>query len=174
MELNDAIELIRCDQLSQTQTSDWADLGSGSGLFTAALSQFLQPGSTIYAIDNKPSATIHGVKSGVKTIINQLDFVADAFPFKQLDGIIMANALHFVRDKESLIKKLSYYLKPEGYLLLLEYDTDEPVRTWVPYPLSYKSLQQLFEGQGYTQIRKLHERPSVYGRANIYAALIHR
>jgi ubiquinone/menaquinone biosynthesis C-methylase UbiE len=174
MELNDAIELIRCDQLSQTTTSNWADLGSGSGLFTAALSHFLQPGSTIYAIDNKPSAKINGVKAGVNTIIQQADFVHDPFSFKQLDGIIIANALHYVKDKESLIKKLQYYLKPEGLLLVLEYDTDQPVPVWVPYPTSYKTLQQLFEGQGYTHIRKLQQRTSVYGRANIYAALIHR
>jgi ubiquinone/menaquinone biosynthesis C-methylase UbiE len=174
MELNDAIELIRCDQLSQTTPSNWADLGAGAGLFTAALSHFLQPGSIIYAIDNKPSAKINNVKAGVHTIIQQADFVDDPFSFKDLDGIIIANALHYVRDKEALIKKLQYYLKPEGLLLVLEYDTDRPVPVWVPYPTSYKTLQQLFERQGYTRIRKLQERSSLYGRANIYAALIHR
>jgi SAM-dependent methyltransferase len=174
MELKDAIELIRNDQLSQTQISNWADLGCGSGLFTAALSHFLQPGSNIYALDHKPSANINGVKPGIRTIIQQSDFINDPFIFKDLDGIIIANALHYVRDKESLIKKLQYYLKPEGVLLIVEYDTDQPVRTWVPYPLSYPSLEQLFEHQGYTHISKLQERSSIYGRANIYAALIHR
>ena len=174
MELNDAIELIQSDQLSQTQTSSWADLGCGSGLFTAALSHFLLPGSNIYAIDNKPAAHIKGVKPGIHTTIQQADFLKDPFTFKALDGIIIANALHYVRDKEGFIKKMQQALKPEGLLLVVEYDTDKPVPVWVPYPVSYHTLQQLFEHQGYTHIHKLQQRPSVFGAANIYAALIHR
>ncbi|SFE27676.1 Methyltransferase domain-containing protein [Chitinophaga sp. CF118] len=174
MELNDAIQLIQCDQLSQTQISNWADLGCGQGLFTAALSHFLPPGSQIYAVDQKPPVTVKGVKTGVPVTIQRSDFINDPFTFKQLDGIIIANALHYVRNKESFIKKIKDCMKPEGILLVVEYDTDQPVPAWVPYPTSYKTLQQLFESQGYTHINKLQERPSVYGRANIYAALIHR
>lgn len=174
MELNDAIQLIRCDQLSQTQLSNWADLGCGSGLFTAALSHFLLPGSNIYAVDKTPPSAIKGVKAGIHTTIQRSDFIKDPFTFSQLDGIIVANALHYVSDKQRFIQKMEECLKPEGILLVVEYDTDQPVPMWVPYPTSYNTLQQLFEGQGYTHIHKLQERSSVYRRANIYAALIHR
>jgi SAM-dependent methyltransferase len=174
MELNDAIELIRCDQLSSTQLSSWADLGCGSGLFTAALSHFLVPGSNIHAIDKTSPSSIKQVKPGIYTTIQRSDFINDPFTFNGLDGIIIANALHYVNDKERFIKKIKESLKPDGIILVVEYDTDQPVPVWVPYPVSYHTLQQLFEHQGYTHICKLQERSSVYGRANIYAALIHR
>jgi trans-aconitate methyltransferase len=174
MELNEAIQLIQNDQLSSTTPSSWADLGCGSGLFTAALSHFLAEGSTIYAIDNRPPANINAVKPGINIKIDEADFVSDPFFFKELDGIVMANALHYVRDKPAFMRKINYALKPTGSLLIVEYDTDQAVPTWVPFPLSYKSLQQFFESQGYTRITKLQTHPSIYGRANIYAALIHR
>jgi ubiquinone/menaquinone biosynthesis C-methylase UbiE len=172
MELNDAIQLISNDQLSHTQ--NWADVGCGSGLFTAALSHLLPAGSHILAMDHRPPARIQGVKKGVNITIQEADFVADPFTFQPLDGFLIANALHYVRDKVDFIHKLEKYLKPDGHLLIVEYDTEQPVPTWVPFPLSYNKLQQLFESQGYTRINKLQTRPSIYGRANIYAALIHR
>jgi ubiquinone/menaquinone biosynthesis C-methylase UbiE len=171
MELSEAIQLIRCDRLSQTQITNWADLGCGSGMFTRALANYLQPGSRIYAVDKTPPRAID---TAVEVIIQQADFVNDPFGFNQLDGIIIANALHYVKDKERFIKKMQDALKPEGLLLVVEYDTDRPVPVWVPYPASFKTLQQLFERQGYTHIEKLHEKPSIYGRANIYTSLIHR
>lgn len=174
MELNEAIALIKCDQLiHQQQTSQWADLGCGSGLFTTALSHYLSAGSCIYAVDKKPAGSIF-VRDSVSVFVQKKDFVNDPLDFTPLDGIIMANALHYVKDKDAFIKKLTTYLKPAGILLVLEYDTDKPVPAWVPYPSSYKTLQQLFERQGYTHIEKLRDRPSVYGNANIYTALIHR
>lgn len=174
MELNDAIQLIQNDQLSSSQITQWADLGCGSGLFTAALSHFLLPGSTIHAIDYRPPASIKSVKAGVNVKIEEADFVNDPFFFNDLDGFVMANALHYVKDRPNFMRKINFALKPGGSLLIVEYDTDQPVPTWVPYPLSYKSLQQFFESQGYTSITKLQTHPSLYGRANIYAALIHR
>jgi len=171
MELSEAIQLIQCDQLSKNQITSWADLGCGGGLFTRALSHFLQPGSRIYAVDKTPPRIIN---AETQIIIQQADFVNDPFGFSQLDGIIIANALHYVKDKERFIKKMQDALKPEGLLLVVEYDTDQPVPVWVPYPASFKTLKQLFERQGYTHIEKLHEKPSIYGRANIYTSLIHR
>lgn len=170
MELNEAIQLIQNDQLSATKLTNWADLGCGSGLFTAALSHFLAKGSTIYALDKTPPKTIKDVKAGINVQIQKTDFVTDPFDFNQLDGVLMANALHYVKDKPTFLNKI----KTVDNLLIIEYDTDQVTPIWVPYPLSFKSLQQLFESQGYTRITKLQTHPSVYGRANIYAALIHR
>lgn len=102
----------------------------------------------------------------------QLDFVADALPLQDLNGILVANSLHYVRDKPALISKLANCLKPGGSFLIVEYDTDTPVRHWVPYPVSLRSLKQLFANAGYAAVQQLGERPSIFGRAKMYAALI--
>ena len=55
--------------------------------------------------------------------------------------------------------------------LIVEYDTDQANR-WVPYPLSQARLTALFTTVGYSSIRMLRSRRSVYRRAALYAALV--
>lgn len=169
MELNEATELIRYEGIAGPGPSFWADLGCGSGLFSRALARLLQAGSTVYAVDKEPVS----VKSenGVAIKPLQLDFVANDLPLQNLDGILMANSLHYVKDQPAFIKKVGAYLKAGGSFLIIEYDTDK-ANPWVPYPLSYHSLLKLFHRAGYPNITRLHEHASIYGRANIYSVLI--
>lgn len=172
MLLKDAIELIehnRINDLSGPQT--WADLGCGEGLFTQALSHLLKPGSHIYAVDKSKPGSIPAY-NGVFVETKISDFVKDGLAFPPLDGILMANSLHYVSDKRALIDKLSILLKPAAGFLIVEYDTDTPIQNWVPYPLSFLSLQNLFRQMGYETIIPIGKRASVYGRANLYSALI--
>lgn len=146
----------------------WADLGCGSGLFTAALTQLLPLNSTVYGVDTKPTLTTNAYN----IIPMKADFVRDELQLHDLDGILMANSLHYVKDKPGFLEKLRTYIRPGAPFLIVEYDTDIAVSTWVPYPLSFTSLTQLFINYGYPQIQKLGQRPSLYGRSNIYAAFI--
>ena len=101
------------------------------------------------------------------------DFVRDRLPISNLDGIIMANSLHYVRDKPALIRRLrDSTLKPDHDFLIVEYDTDRPTPIWVPHPLSFSSLRSLFHMLGYHNVTRLADRPSVYNRNPIYAARI--
>ena len=175
MELSDAIQLIQTDRLILPVPSTWADLGCGSGRFTFALAHLLSRQSTIYAVDKSPvrldpPSTIPPVE--IKTL--QLDFVAKDLPWKGLNGILMANSLHYVRDKNVLIDRLSKTLQPDGQFLIVEYDTDTPVPQWVPYPVGFSKLQQIFAEAGYPVVKHLGEHPSAFGRSNLYAALISR
>lgn len=173
MELREAIQLIKSDHLSQSTASLWADLGCGSGIFTTALSHYLQPGSKVYAVDKNPPVAIPvQPATNINVEILQLDFVKDDWPFQKLDGILMGNAFHYVKDKISFIQKLQNYLKPNGCLLVVEYDTERAVPVWVPYPINFVSLRRLFQDEGYTHIEKLNEKTSIYGNANLYAAFI--
>jgi ubiquinone/menaquinone biosynthesis C-methylase UbiE len=170
MELHEAIELIQYEGIAGAGSRNWADLGCGSGLFSRALSNLLTPGSTIYAIDKEP-VKIAGGDGMIKTM--QLDFVANALPLQNLDGILMANSLHYVSDQAAFIQKAGACLKEDGCFLVIEYDSDVANR-WVPYPLSYHTLLRLFHKAGYSSISRLHEHPSIYGRANMYSVLVRR
>jgi ubiquinone/menaquinone biosynthesis C-methylase UbiE len=173
MELREAIQLIKSDHLTQPHPSNWADLGCGSGIFTTALSHYLQPGSKVYAVDKHPPVAVPvQPATDIAVEIVQLDFVKEDWPFSKLDGVLMGNAFHYVKDKVAFIEKLQRYLKPDGYVVVIEYDTERVVPIWVPYPINFISLRRLFQEEGYTQIDKLNEKTSIYGNANLYAALI--
>jgi ubiquinone/menaquinone biosynthesis C-methylase UbiE len=173
MNCNEAFSLIKSDRISLDKTvTRWADLGCGTGLFTQALSRMLQPGSSIHGIDNNRSLKRQTTPDGVEIIPLQLDFITGDWDLQDLDGIVMANSFHYVRDKPAFLKKAQTYLKPQASILIVEYDTDTPVPTWVPYPLSFSSATKLFTAEGYTPIQKLAEKPSIYGGGNIYGALI--
>lgn len=172
MRLTDAVTLIKSDLLHTTGKTVWADLGCGSGLFTYALGSLLHPGSTIFAIDKKPAIQYSVLSNSVLINPVEADFEKYNFHFGKCDGMLMANSIHYVKDKIGFINRLKNHLQEHACFLVVEYDTDEPVQKWVPYPLSFSSLTQLCENAGYHTIHKIGEHPSIYGNGNIYAAVI--
>ena len=172
MQIDQAIDLIKNETGIQPIKQIWADLGCGSGVFTKALANLLASGSIIYAIDKNKSA-LERIPQKIKDVLIEKlhgDFFKGEIPFN-LDGIIMANSFHFVRNKSSFIKKIEKHLKETGEILIIEYDMDTP-NPWVPFPISYQSLQQFFKKEMYSSIIKLKEHPSVFQRSRIYSALI--
>src|SRR5664279_3822956 len=122
MELREAIALIQTDELIRDTESTWADLGCGPGLFTRALAGILYSGSTIYAVDkNMSSFQKNSFPNNVVVKTIESDFVKDELNLKDLDGILMANALHFVKDKKPFIEKIIHYFNDAPEFLMVEY-----------------------------------------------------
>lgn len=172
MTLQQAITLLQNKNIYCDTKSVWADLGCGSGLFSYALVSILNKDSIIYAIDKNISSfrNISSVKTGFIKLV-ELDFEKSTLPFYNLDGILMANSLHFVKDKKGFLGKLKNYLTKKSCFLIVEYDT-EISNHWVPYPISYLSLKKLFNDAGYTSVTKINERPSAFNRGNLYSVMI--
>lgn len=173
MQLQDAIDLIGPEAIPGNVPQVWADLGCGSGLFTQALASFLPDGSQIYAIDQQRQ---YGLKvSGNRSVdieFIQADFERNLPELPLLDGVLMANSLHYVADKPRFLKQLKKQLSAEARVLIVEYETTQS-NPWVPYPVTFSQLQHLFSAIGFTAGQKLGERPSAYRQGNIYAALLH-
>jgi hypothetical protein len=170
MNVKDAIDLIAGLPVLNRQPSRWADLGCGTGLFTVALVHYLAPGSIIYAVDKekiKPPVIPVELQIRVEPLV--LDFSREQLPLNGLSGILMANSLHYVKDKLSFINTVKTRMLSKHHWILVEYDTERS-NPWVPYPVSFSGLNSLFAASGYPQGKKLNERSSVYGRANLYAA----
>lgn len=168
MKISEAIELIKDAPFNREHRSTWADLGCGNGLFTRALAGLLAEGSQVYAVDKiyhfmPPSGR------GNATI----DFIHDDFENEMtlpspIHGVLMANSLHFVRDKNFFLQKLITVNPGLSTLIIIEYEILRS-NPWVPYPIGFRDLKVLLEDSGFTGIRKLSERKSVYQRGNIYA-----
>ena len=173
MSPTEALGLLSPAPLKSDHPTRWADLGCGSGLFTRALATLLQPGSTLYAIDRQLAMRFPTTANHVSIQPIKADFVKQDLPIRDLDGILMANSLHYVKDKSTLVRNIrTANLRRQHALLIIEYDTDRPTPIWVPYPLSFMSLQTLFHADGYSTIIRLADRPSVYNRNAIYSAFI--
>src|SRR5688572_2216061 len=119
----------------------WADLGAGGGAFTLALADLIGDTGTIYAVDRDQGALRRLAKAMQEEFPNVTlhCLVADferPLQLPPLDGIVMANSLHFIRNKEGTLGRVRGYLKPTGRLLLVEYNSDQG-NTWVPYPFTY-------------------------------------
>ncbi len=163
MQLEEAQNLISHPSLDGEGV--WADLGCGTGLFTQALASFLAAGSTIYAVDKNAGALQQVPEAfGQASIVrHQADFAKNHLSLPHLDGILMANSLHFVRNKGKFLQEISQYLKSQATLLVVEYDRSLP-NPWVPYPLRYAKLAPLMEKAGFGKVQKVGERESRYGR----------
>jgi trans-aconitate methyltransferase len=170
---HDSVALIEGVPLSPG-ASTWADLGCGDGTFTLALATRLPNGSGIHAMDQRASALARLPKSrtGTSIVTHTGDFTVHPWPFSGLDGLLLANSLHYIRDQAAFIRACKPAMRTPRFLIV-EYDTDDANR-WVPYPLGRRTLEELFRAAGYTSFSMLGSRPSVSQRAALYAATITR
>ena len=122
MTREEAIQLIRSPAPLNAEPGLWADLGAGSGTFTLALAQLLARGSSIYAVDQNVRS-LKGIPPADGITIEKIqgDFTSTALLPEKMNGILMANALHFVEDKLGFLKKVSTHLLPSGIFLIVEY-----------------------------------------------------
>ncbi|HEY6874932.1 MAG TPA: class I SAM-dependent methyltransferase [Candidatus Dormibacteraeota bacterium] len=146
----------------------WADLGAGEGAFTDALAELLGPEAHITAVD-KDSWALRAIGEGIETRVADFTKPLD---LRALDGVVMANSLHFVRDKLPVVRAVMQMLKPEGRLLMVEYGSDRG-NPWVPYPMSYRTWEKLADEAGLVGTVLLHTVPSRH-LGSIYSALSRR
>lgn len=171
MKISDAISLINCEVISKDQPVVWADLGCGSGVFTQALASILPVHSTVYAIDRSRQFIAQPVNDKVSIEFLQADFENEAMPLPTLDGILMANSLHYIADKKSLIERLQHHFADQPKFIIVEYNTMRS-NAWVPYPIDFSHMKKLFTSIGYSRVEKLAERPSLFGRGGLYGCLV--
>lgn len=124
----------------------WADFGSGDGAFTLALRDIAGSGVQIYSIDEQKGRL--SVQKGQfelmfpQTKITYLDAdFTGPLDLPPLDGLVVANAIHFFQDHVGMIRKLASYLKPGGSFIIVEYNADQG-NQWVPYPFTYEQFKQ--------------------------------
>jgi ubiquinone/menaquinone biosynthesis C-methylase UbiE len=144
----------------------WADLGCGDGIFTAALFNLLRRNSEIYAVDRSqralnalkrhfskryPEAVVHPVRA---------DFTR-TLTLPRLDGIVMANSLHFVREKAAIVAQTAALLKQGGRFIVVEYNTNRGNYA-VPFPLDEGAFVRLATEAGLVQAEIVSRIPSTF------------
>lgn len=163
-----ALRMIE-DVLPQTPQI-WADLGAGTGLFTEVLRDHLPPGSVVHALDKSPHMLWRlPQRSEVPVHIHDEDFTR-VMALPRCDGLLMANALHYVADPEPVLRQILTHLKPGGTLVMIEYEVNQAVGPYIPYPLPLARLVELARVLGLTKPAVMQRVPSRFGHEHIYAA----
>ena len=150
----------------------WADLGAGSGTFTIPISQFLGENGKVYAVDSSPKVLNlqqDSYKNQAPIFSIQADFT-NSLDLPLLDGIFLANALHFVKDQTTFLQQIIYKLKDKGKIVFIEYDREHG-NPWVPYPISFSKLKKMTVDVGLTEAKELNRKNSIYGNGEMYLAI---
>lgn len=119
--------------------------------------------------ERRALASIEPSQHDVSIVTHAGDFTALPWPFANVDGILMANSLHYVDEPLEFLRRCLSAMRRQR-LLLVEYDTERANR-WVPHPISKVRAVQLFVAAGLSSVVALGTTSSVYRDADIYALL---
>jgi ubiquinone/menaquinone biosynthesis C-methylase UbiE len=172
----DHVALIRAGvETGASPRRRWLELGAGRGAFTLALADLLGPGAEIDAVDRdgddlrRLAEAMRSRFSATRLRTIQADFEQPIdLPATSYDGLLGANALHFVRDPAAVLRAVLPSLRPAAVVIVVEYDTDHG-NPWVPYPFSAGRWEEIAAAVGLENTRRIGRVPSRFLGA-IYAA----
>jgi len=169
----EALELLGA-AVRNAEGETWADLGAGTGTFTRALATLVGPTGRVHAVDADAGA-LRVIESWAarspagRPVTTLAADVTRPLGLPPLDGVVMANVLHFVADAEEALRTVAAQLRPAGRLVLIEYEGRRPSR-WVPHPVSAARFAELAPASGFAPPQVVATRPSAYG-GDIYVAV---
>ncbi len=169
--------LLRPANLAEGGT--WADLGAGTGAFTLALRELVGAEAEIFAVD-KDRGSLEQLeldyhrRFGADDRLHLLkaDLKSGSHDLPPLDGVVMANSLHYFKDKRAILSTVRQLIKPGGLMILVEYNVDRG-NIWVPYPLSFDTYRRIAPQAGLSEPRLLGTHPSSFLR-EFYSAVTSR
>jgi SAM-dependent methyltransferase len=127
VKISEATALIHTPLIEWARPQSWCDLGCGSGTFTTALAQLLAPGSMIHAVDLDPRALEYVPDHYDRVEIRKTlgDIGSPSLRLPPVDGILMANTLHFIQEQQALMRRL---VSVTDSFLIVEYERSKPNR----------------------------------------------
>ena len=107
-----------------------ADLGSGSGYFTARLARAVGPDGRVYAVDVDEAMNDFLRERLAEEGIDNVEVVLGEFadprlPDGQIDLVFTSNTYHHIQDRPAYFRNLKRDLAPGGRVAVVEYDGSE-------------------------------------------------
>jgi SAM-dependent methyltransferase len=106
-----------------------ADLGAGTGYFSARLANML-PKGRVYAVDIEPDMVRYLSDRAKRENLRNLTAIAGApddprLPEK-VDLILLVDVYHHIEDRERYFRRLAASLRPGGRIAIIDFQLDSP------------------------------------------------
>ncbi|HSQ03079.1 MAG TPA: methyltransferase [Burkholderiales bacterium] len=106
-----------------------ADIGAGTGYFSARLSHMLPQGK-VYAVDTEPDMVKYlaerAKREGLKNLTAVAGKPADPQIPQKVDLALMVDVYHHIDDRVGYFRKLAGYLKPGARVAIIDFRPDSP------------------------------------------------
>ncbi|MBI2822192.1 MAG: class I SAM-dependent methyltransferase [Acidobacteria bacterium] len=108
-----------------------ADIGAGTGLFSRPMARAVAPGGQVLAVDvDQELLDYIAQRAKQENLANLQPVLATldnpSLPTHQVDMAFFHDVLHHIEHRETYLKNLASYMKPDGRIALVEMDKDDP------------------------------------------------
>jgi SAM-dependent methyltransferase len=132
-----------------------ADVGAGSGYYTARLAERVGATGKVYASDLQPQMVALLEQRVARDRLTQVEVLQATetdprLPPAAIDLILMVDVYHELARPQEVLRQLRAALKPDGRLVLIEFRKESP---WVPireeHKMSVREARLELEAEGY-------------------------
>jgi len=129
-----------------------ADVGAGTGYFSARLANMLKQGR-VYAVDVEPAMVKHLAERAKREHLPNLVALAagpdDPRLPEKVDLVLLVDVYHHVDDRAAYFRKLRGSLKPGGRLAIIDFRLDSPEGPPRETRLAPEQVKQEMAAAGY-------------------------
>jgi SAM-dependent methyltransferase len=109
-----------------------ADIGSGTGAFTIPFARAVAPGGRAIAVDIWPELLDYVTQKAIAADLGNLHTIHAALddpklPASQVDIAFFHDVFHNTNDREGYLRVLASQLKPDGRIVIIEQEFDDPI-----------------------------------------------
>jgi len=139
--------------LGLAKNSVIADIGSGTGYFSAKLAHFVPTGH-VYGVDTEPDMvkylTDRITRDGLSNVTSITGTSDDPQLPTSVDLILMVDVFHHIDNRERYLKKLRDYLKVEGRIALIDFNKQSTIGPPLAQRITEIDLKAEMLQAGYT------------------------
>jgi ubiquinone/menaquinone biosynthesis C-methylase UbiE len=141
------------------------DLGAGSGFYAMAGAEIVGDSGAVHVVDIKESALDHVAAEArmrhlktVKTYLGDLDQpkLPARLPLGHSDMVVLANIMHEVADRKSLLNHAYSLLKTGGRLVVVDWNTmPSPIGPNVDRRVSEQEVRKQIESSSFKYLKPI-------------------
>ncbi|MFI5397042.1 MAG: class I SAM-dependent methyltransferase [Candidatus Binatia bacterium] len=135
-----------------------ADLGAGTGYFSAYLAAAVGEAGTVFAVDTEPALVAHlRERAEHERTPRVVPILASAdnprLPVGAVDVVLIVDTAHHLDDRINYLRRLRHVLKPRGRIVVIDFKKQEiPVGPPPEHKLAREQIVEEFGSAGYRLI----------------------